>query len=42
MSGSKGIFREDFLGCWNEGEISFLFFSAPHDDEVEAVAKKSG
>jgi ribosomal protein L11 methyltransferase len=42
VSGSKSIFREDFLGCWNEGEVSFLFFSAPHDEEVEAVAKKKG
>ena len=42
VSGSKGIFREDYLGCWNEGETSFLFFSAPHDDEVEAVATKKG
>ncbi len=33
---SKDFFRRDFIGCWNEGEVSCLFFSAPHDDEVEA------
>ncbi len=33
---SRGFFREDFIGCWNEGKISFLFFSAPHDEEVKA------
>lgn len=40
--GSKNIFKEDFLGCWNEGEISFLFFSAPHDKEVEGFVHKKG
>jgi len=24
---SKKFFKEDFIGCWNEGEASFLFFS---------------
>jgi ribosomal protein L11 methyltransferase len=40
--GSKHIFKEDFLGCWNEGEISFLFFSAPHDQEVQAFVRGKG
>ena len=39
--GSRDFFREDFIGCWNEGEVSFLFFSAPHDEEVCALAKRS-
>jgi len=30
---SKSFFKEDFIGCWNEGEVSFLFFSTPHDDK---------
>jgi ribosomal protein L11 methyltransferase len=34
--GSRSFFTEDFIGCWNEGEVSFLFFSEPHDKEVEA------
>jgi len=36
ISDSKTFFQEDFIGCWNEGEISCLFFSAPHDDQVQA------
>ncbi|HUL23650.1 MAG TPA: 50S ribosomal protein L11 methyltransferase [Thermodesulfobacteriota bacterium] len=39
---SKKIFKEDFLGCWNEGETSFLFFSQPHDEEVNSFGKKRG
>ncbi len=39
---SKDFFREDFIGCWNEGEISCLFFSAPRDEEVLALTKKRG
>jgi ribosomal protein L11 methyltransferase len=38
VSGSKNFFKEDFIGCWNEDGISFLFFSKPHDQEVEAFA----
>jgi len=38
--GSRSFFREDFIGCWNEGEISFLFFSTPHDDEVQRFVKR--
>jgi len=26
--GAKRVFKDDFLGCWNEGDVSFLFFSA--------------
>jgi ribosomal protein L11 methyltransferase len=40
ISDSKNIFKEDFIGCWNEGEISCLFFSAPHDEEVHAFIGK--
>jgi len=36
ISDSKIFIKEDFIGCWNEGEISCLFFSAPHDHEVQA------
>jgi len=39
---SRNFFKEDFIGCWNEGEISFLFFSQPHDEEVELFIKKKG
>jgi ribosomal protein L11 methyltransferase len=37
---SKTYFKDDFIGCWNEGEISCLFFSASHDDEVQAFIQK--
>jgi hypothetical protein len=40
ISDSKTFFREDFIGCWNEREISCLFFSAPHDHEVQAFIQK--
>jgi ribosomal protein L11 methyltransferase len=42
LSDSRDFFRRDFIGCWNEGEISFLFFSQPHDEEVESLIKKKG
>ena len=42
ISDSKAFFKEDFIGCWNEGEMSCLFFSAPHDREVEAFVRKKG
>ena len=42
ISDSKVFFREDFIGCWNEGEMSCLFFSAPHDREVESFVRKKG
>ncbi len=42
ISDSKTFFKEDFIGCWNEGEMSCLFFSAPHDDEVQAFIQKKG
>jgi hypothetical protein len=32
--GSRSFFKEDFIGCWNEGEASYLFFFQPHDEEV--------
>jgi ribosomal protein L11 methyltransferase len=40
LLGSRGYFREDFVGCWNEGDVSFLFFSAPHDREVNAFLRR--
>ncbi len=42
ISDSRDFFKQDFIGCWNEGEISFLFFSRPYDEEVESLAKKKG
>jgi ribosomal protein L11 methyltransferase len=39
---SKNSFKEDFIGCWNEGETSFLFFSQPHDAEVKSFSEKKG
>ena len=42
ISDSKKIFKEDFLGCWNEGETSFLFFSQPHDEEVDLFRERRG
>lgn len=38
--GSRSFFKEDFIGCWNEGEASYLFFSQPHDEEVEVFVRK--
>ena len=36
ISDSKNFFKEDFIGCWNEEKVSFLFFTYPHhDEEVE-------
>jgi len=40
ISDSRSFFKEDFIGCWNEGEVSFLFFSKPHEEEVESFIKK--
>ena len=42
ISDSRKFFKEDFIGCWNEGEASFLFFSQPHDEEVELFIEKLG
>ncbi|HMK75285.1 MAG TPA: 50S ribosomal protein L11 methyltransferase [Thermodesulfobacteriota bacterium] len=39
---SKDFLKQDFIGCWNEGKTSFLFFSQPHDEEVESFVKKKG
>lgn len=39
---SRNFFKRDFIGCWNEEEISFLFFSQPHDEEVESFIQKKG
>jgi ribosomal protein L11 methyltransferase len=40
VQGSRAFFEEDFIGCWNEGEVSFLFFSTPRDQEVEAFIQR--
>jgi len=42
IQGSRNFFKEDFIGCWNEQESSFLFFSLPHDEQVEAFADRRG
>jgi ribosomal protein L11 methyltransferase len=42
IQGSRNFFKEDFIGCWNEEGSSFLFFSQPHDEEVEALADQRG
>jgi ribosomal protein L11 methyltransferase len=42
ISGSRAFFENDYVGCWNEGEISFLFFSTPHDEEVDDFIKEKG
>ena len=31
-----GLTGEDFLGCWREGDFSYLFFSRPRGAEVKA------
>jgi len=42
LSNSRRFFKEDFIGCWNEGGTSFLFFSTPHDGEVETLVRRKG
>jgi ribosomal protein L11 methyltransferase len=42
ISDSRECFKQDFIGCWNEREISFLFFSQPHDEEVSCLTEKRG
>jgi ribosomal protein L11 methyltransferase len=42
LSGLKNFFKEDFIGCWNEGETSFLFFSNAHDEEVKVLVDQKG
>ena len=29
---------EDFLGCWREGDYSYLFFGSPREESVKAWA----
>jgi len=31
----KKIFQEDFLGCWCEGNFSYLFFSKNRKEKVK-------
>jgi ribosomal protein L11 methyltransferase len=40
--GSRDFLKEDFVGCWNEAGGAFLFFSSPHDEEVELFLKSRG
>ena len=40
LLGSRDYFKEDFVGCWNEGDVSFLFFSVPHDREVNTFLRR--
>jgi ribosomal protein L11 methyltransferase len=42
IQGSRNFFKEDFIGCWNEEGSSFLFFSLPHDEQVETFADQRG
>jgi ribosomal protein L11 methyltransferase len=42
ISNSRNYFKEDFIGCWNEEETSYLFFSQPHDEEVESFIGQKG
>lgn len=39
---SRDFFKKDFIGCWNEEGGSFLFFSEPHDEEVERLIRQRG
>ncbi len=34
ISVKEDVFGRHFIGCWNEGKSSFLFFSRQHDEEV--------
>lgn len=40
--GSRDFLKDDFIGCWNEAGGAFLFFSSPHDEEVELFLKGQG
>jgi ribosomal protein L11 methyltransferase len=40
LLGTRRFFKEDFVGCWNEADVSFLFFSAPHDKEVNVFLRR--
>jgi ribosomal protein L11 methyltransferase len=42
IQGSRNFFKEDFIGCWNEEGSSFLFFSLPHDEQVETFVDQGG
>jgi ribosomal protein L11 methyltransferase len=32
----KALTGEDFLGCWREGDYSYLFFGSPRESQVKA------
>jgi ribosomal protein L11 methyltransferase len=36
VSPPASLTGEDFLGCWREGDFSYLFFSRPREDQVKA------
>jgi len=42
ISDSRDFFKEDLIGCWNEGDMTYLFFFQAHDKEVEALVRKKG
>jgi ribosomal protein L11 methyltransferase len=42
IKGSRNFFKDNFIGCWNEQESSFLFFSQPHEEEVKALVDQRG
>ena len=37
MTPGKEILDNDFIGCWQENEFSFLFFSKPSHDKVKKI-----
>jgi len=40
--GLRDFFKEDFIGCWNEAGVSFLFFTHPHDEAVKSLVDWKG
>lgn len=42
VSPPAALAGEDFLGCWREGDYSYLFFSAPKEDQVKAWLEAAG
>jgi ribosomal protein L11 methyltransferase len=37
LSDPEGFFQTDFLAHWREGESTFLFFSAPHEEALKTL-----
>ena len=42
MAAPPELAGADFLGCWREGDRSYLFFSAPREEELRAWLAASG